>query len=249
MKLFISIVLMLSLQSLARGEALLVAVAANFLPTAKQLQQDYQEVSGLTLELSAGSTGKLYTQINYGAPYEVYLAADTVRPGLLEASGKGVKGSGFIYATGHLVLWSKDPAIVEQGCLEALLQQNFRHLALANTATAPYGFAAMETLQHLDLWEGLQSKLVNGESVGQVYQYLKSGNAQIGFIAASQARLADTSSSCWWPVPADHHAPLQQQAVIVNQTRKLAVAQKFMSYLQSDRARSLIKRAGYSVTE
>ena len=177
-----ALLLLMSLFASATDDMLLVAVASNFLGTAQQLQQDYRDFSGQSFELSAASTGKLYTQILYGAPYDVFLAADVISPSQLEAEGLAVAGSRQTYAIGRLLLWSADPSLGANDCHAALLTLNFRHLAMANSNSAPYGLAARETLQRLGLWRQVQSKLVTGENVAQAYQYIASGNAQLGFI-------------------------------------------------------------------
>ncbi|MDH5302265.1 MAG: molybdate ABC transporter substrate-binding protein [Gammaproteobacteria bacterium] len=218
-----------------------VAVAANFLSTLQQLQPLHQRQTGDSLLISSGSSAKLYAQIVNGAPFEVFLSADTHYPELLEQQGKAVRGSRFVYATGQLVLVASDrTATVDAQSLRAT---SLRRLALANPLTAPYGMAAQQVLQHLGLWQTLTPKLVRGESVAQAYQFVATGNAQLGFVALSQVQSASGVPRAYWLVPADYYSPLQQGAVLL--TNKSPAAQRFLNFLQSAPAQQLIRQAGY----
>jgi molybdate transport system substrate-binding protein len=218
-----------------------VAVATNFAATARALGEAFRAASGHEAVVSDGSTGKLYAQIAGGAPFEVFLAADAERPRRLEAEGHAVAGTRFAYALGRLVLWSPDPARVTGP--EALAGA-FRHLAIANPELAPYGAAAREVLARRGLWERLAPRLVRGEDVGQAYQFVATGNAELGFVALSQ--LAPGAGSRWL-VPADAYTPVEQHAVLLAPGRGDPAAAAFLAYLRGPDARARIERAGYGV--
>ena len=221
-----------------------VAVAANFLATLREIGAQFRLQQGHSLVISSGSTGKLYAQITHGAPYEVFLAADEQRPRRLEKEAYAVQGSRFTYARGRLALWSRDPARIDAGG-KILTTAKFKHLAMANVRTAPYGVAAKETLVHMGLWEGLAPNIVQGEDIGQVLQFVESGSADLGFVAFAQAKKRATGS--YWLVPQEYHAPLTQQAVLLRRASKHAAARAFMDFLRSATARRIIQENGYDV--
>ena len=183
----------------AAGEPILVAVASNFAQTAAQLAERFEEQTGTAVRLSSGSTGKLYAQVVNGAPYDVFLAADAARPAILERSGHAVPGSRRTYAIGRLVIYSTRA----DDCLAVLQDPDAGHIAIANPDTAPYGAAARDFLRQAGLWEAAQPRLVTGENIAQVLQFVASGNAELGFIAHSQLRAPSLpEATCSWRVPA-----------------------------------------------
>lgn len=230
----------------AQAEQVQVAVAANFVPPFKEIAAEFEKSSAHSVQISAGSSGKFYAQIKNGAPFEVFLSADDERPKLLEDEGLGVKGSRFTYAIGRLVLWGQDPALVTGA--DTLRTGTFKHLAIANPKTAPYGTAAMQAMMKLGVWESLQSKIVMGENQGQTSGFLESGNAELGFLALSQVldeRLRGKGSR--WEVPEDLHEPIKQDAVLLTKGQNSLAAKALMEFLQSQRARAVIERYGYHV--
>lgn len=222
-----------------------VAVAANFAQPLAQIAADFQRVSGHVVTSSSGSTGKFYAQISNGAPFDVLLAADDETPARLEKDGKAIPGSRFTYAVGRLVLWSATPGLVDDRG-NILRHGTFRKLALANPRLAPYGAAAVETLTRLGLQEPLRSRFVIGENIAQTWQFVGSGNAELGFVALSQVwedgRLTSGSA---WRVPDTLHSPIRQDAVLLKTNN--AAAQALMDYLRSEAARVVIRRYGYDV--
>lgn len=219
-----------------------VAVASNFAPIMEKLIPAFEKESGHTITLIAGATGQHYTQIINGAPYDFFLSADDERPGMLVKEGKAVDGSVFTYAIGQLVLWSSEAGVVDdQG---AVLKGNgFEHIAVANPRLAPYGEAAEEVLRKMNLWDSLQGKIVMGENITQTLQFVESGNAQLGFIARSQWLEVDADrKGSAWEVPADMHAAIVQQGVLLHDT---AASQELKTFLQSEYAKSVIEDAGY----
>jgi molybdate transport system substrate-binding protein len=230
--------------SAAHAETALAAVAANFAKTAQELIDRFAAETGHEIRISTGSTGNLAAQIRNGAPFAVLLAADERRPAELESEGLAVPGSRFTYAVGKLVLWGTDPRWVLLDPSTALNDPELKRLAIANPELAPYGRAAEEALTALGAWDAVQPKLVRGEDVGQVFQFVSSGNADLGFLALSQ--VLDQSGSRW-EVPQDLYTPILQQAVLLGPGKDNAAAKAFLDYLRSEPARDLIRAAGYGV--
>ena len=222
-----------------------VAVAANFATPLKTLATKFEAESGHKLRLSAGATGKLYAQIKSGAPFDILLAADDVTPARLEKEGDAVTGSRFTYATGQLVLWSAQTHVVDaQG--DVLKTGNFKHLALAAPHLAPYGAAAVQSLTQLGLLTALTPRFVQGESIGQTYSFVASGNAELGFIALSQVyENGKITHGSGWIVPAQLHHPLCQDAVLLTRALHNPAATAFLTFLKSDKTRALIRSFGY----
>lgn len=222
-----------------------VAVAANFTAPLQAIARAFEQDSGHRVISAFGATGQLYAQIQNGAPFEVFLAADEATPARLEAEGAGVPGSRFTYASGKLVLWSAQAGYVDdQG---ALLEGNrFRHLALANPKAAPYGLAATQVLDKLGLSEAVQSKLVEGQSITQAYQFIASGNAELGFVALSQVyKDGQISSGSAWLVPDELYAPIKQDALLLKQGENNPAARALLEYLRGPKAAAIIQSYGY----
>lgn len=231
----------------SHADTVQVAVAANFQLPMQQIAQDFQRHSGHTAQLSFAASGKLYAQIHHGAPYAVLLAADDTTTGKLAKAGLALADTEFTYAIGKLVLWSPDAGRVDaQG--QVLAQGQFRRLAIANPAAAPYGQAALAVLDHRHLRDRLTPRLVYGESIGQAYQFVHSGNAELGFVALSQVwangRLRTGSA---WLVPTDHYPPLHQNAILLINGAASPAARALLDYLRSAAAQSVIRQYGYAV--
>ena len=226
----------------AMADNLRVAVASNFVQAATGIARAFELNSGHTITLISGATGKHYAQITHGAPFDIFLAADRLRPERLENEGHAQPGSRFTYAIGKLALWSPKPGYVDAEA-QVLQQNTFRHLAIANPKLAPYGRAAQQVLQTRNLWNRLQPKLVRGESIGQTFQFVKSGNAELGFIAYAQVKQPGKpiEGSCWL-VPQSLYEPVEQQAILLTQS---AGAAAFMSYLRSEQALAIMRDYGY----
>lgn len=224
-----------------------VAVAANFTEPAKQIAAEFTRDTGHLAKLSFGSTGKFYTQITNGAPFEMLLAADDSTPARLEREGHAVNGSRFTYAVGTLVLWSSKATFFDAGG-EVLKSGRFNKLSIANPKTAPYGAAAVETLKKLNLLEAVQPKFVQGENISQTLQFVSTGNADLGFVALSQVfqdgRITGGSA---WIVPAEMHDPILQDAVIFKRGESNPAASALQAYLKGDKARAIIRRFGYAI--
>ena len=226
----------------ALADQLRVAVAANFTAPARELAGLFKERSGHEAVLSFGSSGQFYAQITQAAPFDVFLSADAERPEKLVKDGLALAESRFTYAIGRLVLWSRDQR-ADAG--EAALRQSFSKLAIANPAAAPYGGAALDVLRHVGLLEALRARLVQGTSIAQTFQFIESGNAELGFIALSQ--LEGRTDGGRWLVPGQLHRSLQQDAVLLTQGQSNKAATEFLNFLKSVEARALIARFGYEL--
>lgn len=227
---------------LAQAAEVQVAVAANFTEPAREISRRFERRTGHTARLSFGSSGQFLTQIANGAPFEVFLSADAERPQKAEANGLAVRGSRFTYATGRLVLWSRDPRRVDPSG-QVLARGRFEKLAIADPKVAPYGLAAMETLQKLGLYERVRPRIVQGASITQALQFTRTGAAEMGFLALSQV-VAEKGGSRWL-VPAGLHTPIDQQAVLLKTGARNPAAQAFIAFLRTPEAKSIVRKYGY----
>lgn len=225
-----------------------VAVAANFTSTLKEIAIQFERKSGYATLISSGSSGKFYAQIKHGAPFDVFLSADAARPQLLEDEGLAVPGSRFTYAVGRLTLWSPDPHMLKDDGPTVLLNGRFEHLAIANPKTAPYGTAARHVLEQLGLWNHLKDRIVQGENIGQTFQFVFSRNAQLGFVALAHVldpKIKGAGSR--WNVPESWHEPLTQQAVLLTNSQHNAAAIAFLDFLKGPTAGAIIEQFGYGL--
>lgn len=232
-------------QGSAYAEQTVVAVANNFYGPMKQLKQDFEAINQEhTIEISTGSTGQLYSQIENGAPFDLFFAADTVRP---EKLVKEAKATGqFTYAKGTLVLWSEK---VGQDLHSQLTQLDFKHLAMANPKLAPYGLAAEQSLVKMGVYNTVirRNQVVLGKGLNPTYQFIATGNAELGFVAKSQVFKDNKyKTGSFWEVPADYYDEIRQDAVTLKTGETNTAAQAFLSYLKTERADNIIKRYGYS---
>ncbi|MEZ5779998.1 MAG: molybdate ABC transporter substrate-binding protein [Paracoccaceae bacterium] len=222
------------------AETALVAVATNFLPAAEVLAADYSAASGNDIRLTSGSTGKLAAQIMAAAPYDAFLSADEETPDTLAETDHAIAGSQFVYGIGQLVLWSADATMDLSDPSEAL--RTARHVAIANPKLAPYGKAASQCIEHMNLSSEIADRIVTGENIGQTHSLVVSGAAELGFVAAS-GLIGATGSA--WPVPADCHAPIEQVAILLPHGAENTAARGFLDYLRTDPARIVIRSFGY----
>lgn len=227
----------------AQADSATVAVATNFAPTAEALAADFAGATGHEITVTAGATGKLYAQIGAGAPFDAFLSADRKTAEKLVGDGLAVADSRFTYATGQLVLWSANPDLDLNDPVAALKAAT--HVAIANPELAPYGKAAMETIDSLGLTADLKDKIVLGENIGQAQTMAASGAAELGFVAASA--LAGKEEGVAWPVPAASHAPIRQDAVLLTRGEANEAAKTFLAWLASPEARAAITATGYGV--
>jgi molybdate transport system substrate-binding protein len=228
----------------ARAAETQVAVAANFTEPAKAIAAAFKASTGNTVTLSFGSSGQFYAQMAHGASYEVFLSADAERPQQAERDGLGVTGTRFTYAIGRLVLYSKTPGLVDSAGA-VLAGGRFNKLSIADPASAPYGAAAVQTLQKLGVYGAVKPKIVMGSSITQAYQFVETGAAELGFVAYSQ--VINQSGGSRWLVPAADHAPIDQQAILLHPGQNKPAAKAFLAFLKGPAATAIIKKYGYEV--
>jgi molybdate transport system substrate-binding protein len=224
-----------------------VAVAANFTAPMQAIAADFEKDTGNQVIASFGATGQFYAQIKNGAPFEVFLSADDSTPAKLESEGVAVPGTRFTYATGALALWSAQDGYVDANG-DVLKKNAFKHLAIANPKTAPYGLAATQTLDKLGLTQAVASKIVEGQNISQAQQFVATGNAELGFVALSQIyKNGKITGGSAWIVPASLHEPIKQDAVILDKGKDNPVAKAFIEYLKGPKAAEVIKSFGYQL--
>lgn len=225
----------------ARAAQINVAVAANFTEPAKEIAALFNRKTGHEAILSFGASGPFYSQITQGAPFQVFLSADETRPKKLVEDGLAVPDTRFTYAIGKLVLWSKTPGLVKGE--ETLKAAAFAKLSICNPVAAPYGAAAVETMKSLRAYEKLQPKLVEGATITQAYQFIETGNAELGFVALSQ--LVNNDSGSRWLVPLELYTPIHQDAVLLKSGADSEAAKTFIAFLRGPDARAIIMKYGY----
>ncbi|MCH4870579.1 MULTISPECIES: molybdate ABC transporter substrate-binding protein [Pseudomonas] len=224
-----------------------VAVAANFTAPIQAIASEFEKDTGHKLIAAYGATGQFYTQIKNGAPFEVFLAADDSTPEKLEKEGDIVPGSRFTYAIGTLALWSaKDGYVDDAG--KVLEKNQFKHLSIANPKAAPYGLAATQVLAKLGLTDKVKDKIVEGQNITQAYQFVSTGNAELGFVALSQIfKDGKVSHGSAWIIPETMHDPIKQDAVILKKGENNPAAKALTEYLKGPKAEAIIKSYGYQL--
>ena len=237
----------LLLATSAQAAEVKVAVAANFAQPMKEIAAEFEKETGHKVALTQGATGKFYAQISNGAPFELFLSADDETASRLVKEGKAVSHSRFTYAIGRLMLWSPDDRLVDQGG-SVLKSDRFKFIAIANAKVAPYGRAAVQTMQKLGVLMAIEPRVVQGESITQTHQFVTSGNAQLGFVALSQVwEGGRLKSGSGWIVPDTMHEELRQDALLLNPGKDSAAAGALLAYLKSDKAKKIIDRYGYKL--
>jgi len=236
----------------AKAEEVTIAVAANFTAPMQKIAQAFEQDTGHKALLAFGATGKFYAQIKNGAPFAVLLSADDETPARLEKEGVAVAGTRFTYAVGRLALWSKNASLVDdkgQVLLSNTTAKNsFKKLAIADPKLAPYGAAAMEVIERMGVFTKVRPKLVQGDSIGQAFQFVMTENAELGFVALSQISIdGRITQGSAWVVPQDLYTPLKQDAVLLALGKDNAAALALMKYMRTDRAQTIIRSYGYSL--
>jgi len=224
-----------------------VAVAANFTAPMKQIAAEFEKDTGHKALLAFGGSGKFYAQIRNGAPFQLFLSADDEKPALLVKDGMAIAASRFTYAVGTLVLWSAQPGFVDPKG-EVLSRGGFNKIAIANPKLAPYGSAAIEVLTKSGMLTALQPKFVQGENIAQTFQFVGTGNAELGFVALSQVmKNGKIASGSAWVVPGRLHSPIRQDAVLLTTGRDNVAAKALLDYLKNGKARAIIRSYGYEI--
>ena len=233
---------------IAQAEEIQVAVATNFINPFKSVVKKFERKTGHKVIVISGSTGKLYAQITNGAPFDIFLSADSLRPKLLIKQGYAVLGTQYTYALGIITLWSSNTNIISNSVESTLLKKTFSHIAIANPVTAPYGKAALQILINLDQWDTLKPIIVQGENIGQAFQFVFSNNAELGFVALSQVldpKNIHTGKRV--DIPSDYYDPIKQDVVVLSKAGNSVGSMELWNFLKSDEARKIIKKSGYQL--
>jgi molybdate transport system substrate-binding protein len=242
-----TIFLILSSTSWVSADEFNLAVATNFHDTAKKLVNLFEQRTGHKATITADSTGKLHNQLKEkSATFDVFLSADIETPQLLEKEGLGIANTRFSYAIGKLVLWSPQEGFVDAKG-EILQQGEFQHLSIPDPQVGPYGVIAQETMKNLNVWEKLQSKLLLHESMTQTYQTIKTGKAQLGFVALSMLNPNQKIAGSFWVVPTNLYTPIEQQVILLQSGKANKAALAFLDFLKTPRARNTIESYGYGL--
>lgn len=246
----LSALLFLSFSALpAVAEKITIAVASNFTAAMADIVAQFEQGTGHVVEVSYGSSGKIYAQIINGAPFQIFLSADQAKPQALEKAGVTVPGTRFTYAIGTLTLWSTNPDLIDEKA-SVLRQGRFNKLALANPTLAPYGVAALEVLRQLKLEEVTRPKWVQGENIAQTFQFVATGNADIGFIALSQImNHGEITRGSAWIVPDELHEPIRQDAVLLRRGGNSKAARDFLEFMRGETVAGIVASYGYKVDQ
>lgn len=247
---FTVLLLFFGIVSQCFAEQITVAVASNALSALRVISSEFEKQTGHSVQISSGSTGKLYAQIVNGAPFDIFLAANEREPKKLEQLHLIVPNSRFTYALGKLVAWSPDASLFQvKEINEVLVSKTVMRIAIANPRTAPYGMAAEQALQKLGVWAQLQVKIIRGENVSQTYQFAMTKNAQVGFVAKSQIQNdAKHPEGSYWEVPEELYAPISQQAVLLLRSQHKTAANEFIEFIKSDKVKDILtKQFGYGI--
>lgn len=235
-----------ALSAAAQAETLTVAVAANFKKPAEEIGAAFKAKTGIEVKYAFGATGQFAAQIRNGAPFDILLAADDTTAPKLAKDGFALQATNFIYARGTLVLYSTTLPVKEQG--EAILRKgDFAHLSIANPKTAPYGAAAVEAMTKMGLYDKLKPKIVEGANIGQTFDFVATGNAQVGFVALSQA--IGSGKGQWWVTPQTDYAPIDQSAIVLKPGENKADVKAFLDFLRGPEARTVIEKYGYTIPQ
>lgn len=245
----IAALVLISVFSPCSAETTLIAVASNFTKPMEEIAEAFEKTTGHSAKLAFGSSGKFVSQLENGGPFEVFLSADASNPMKLEKSGLAVAGSRFTYAIGKLVLWSSQTNYVDAQ-EQILTTGGFKHLALADPKLAPYGAAAMEVLKNMGLLDKLQPLFVLGENIAQTYQFISTGNAELGFVALSQVfDNGKIVSGSGWIVPSTLHRPILQDAILLKKGAENPAAPALLKFLKSPEAQTIIRKYGYDIAK
>lgn len=247
MKRISTLILALLTIATAHADEVQVAVAANFTGPMQVISVLFERDTGHKASLAFGATGKFYAQITNGAPFEVLLSADDETPAKLVKEGFGVAGSSFTYAIGKVVLWSADPKLVDAKG-DILKKGGFKHIALANPKTAPYGAAAVQAMTKLAVLDNLKPLFVQGENIAQTHQFISTGVAELGFVAFSQViKNGQIGAGSGWVIPTNLYDPILQDAVILAKGKDKPAAIALLNYLKGEKAKAVIKSFGYEL--
>lgn len=231
------------------GEEVRVAAAADLKFAMTQLAEQFEKETGTRVNVTYGSSGNFFSQIQNGAPFDLFFSADVEHAKKLEARGFAERGTLYNYAVGQIVIWMPPSANVDVNKLEwnALLDASIQKIAIANPEHAPYGRAAVAALQKAGIYEQVKSKLVYGENISQAAQFVQSGNAQAGIIALSLAVSPVMNAGKSWEIPAEMHPPIEQAAVLLTSAKDKKAARAFLDFVKSAAGREVLLKYGFAI--
>jgi len=226
-----------------------VASAADLKFAMEELSKEFESKTGTRVEMTIGSSGNFFAQIESGAPFDLFFSADMDYPNKLKGSGFTEPGTLFEYALGQIVIWTpaNSPVDVGQNGWNPLLDARIQKIAIANPALAPYGRAAVSALQKAGIYEKVKTKLVYGENISQAVQFVQSGNAQAGIIAHSLALSPRMKDGKMWEIPTDMHPPIEQGAVVLKNSKNRAVALEFLNFVKSAAGKAILEKHGFAI--
>jgi molybdate transport system substrate-binding protein len=227
-----------------------IAAASDLNFAFKELVTEYEKATGNHVRLSLGSSGNFFSQIQHGAPFDLYFSADIAYPRKLEEAGLTVPGSLYQYAVGRIVMWTgHESGIDVTRGFEVLREPAVKKIAIANPKHAPYGRAAVAALGKAGLYEEVKNRLVYGENISQAAQFVESGAADIGIIALSPALAPPMNvAGRYWEIPSDMHPPIEQGVVMLSGGKNRGAAKAFLSFLQSAEGQAIMTRHGFAVS-
>lgn len=225
-----------------------VSAAADLQFAMPELVTEFEKKNIATLQVSYGSSENFFTQIQNGAPFDLFFSADSEYVKKLDAAGLSEPGTSGVYAIGRLVVWTRRDAAVDvrRDGWKALLDSRVEKIAIANPAHAPYGKAAEAALRSAGIYDQIKSKLVFGENISQTAQFVQSGNAQVGMLALSLAISPAMNDGHRWEVPADAYPPIEQGAAVVRSSKNLAAARAFLNFVRGEQGREILRKNGFS---
>jgi molybdate transport system substrate-binding protein len=249
LKQLVVLLAILSMGAYARAQAVKVAAAADLKFVMAGLASQFEKQSGAKLDVTYGSSGNFLTQIQNGAPFDMFFSADSEYPKKLEAAGLTEPGTSHEYAVGHIVIWTPGDSGINpaKDGWKSLLDQRVKKIAIANPEHAPYGRAAVAAMKKAGIYEQVQDKLVYGENISQAAEFVQSGNAQVGIVALSLAMSPAMKNGKRWEIPADSYPPIKQAAVILKVSKNKEAARRFLEFVSGPQGREILERFGFTV--
>jgi molybdate transport system substrate-binding protein len=235
----------------AQGQEIRVAAAADLKFAMGELAEGFEKRTGTKVDVTYGSSGNFFSQLQNGAPFDLFFSADIEYPRKLEASGLAEPGTLHAYAVGRIVIWMPPESKVDLSKLgwNALLDASVQKIAIANPEHAPYGRAAVAVLQKAGIYEQLKAKLVYGENISQAAQFVQSGSAQAGIVAMSLAVSPGMKDGKSWEIPADMHPAIEQGAILMKAAKNKAAAQAFLDFVKNAKGVALLAKYGFTMPE
>jgi molybdate transport system substrate-binding protein len=248
LKQLLALFAILSMGSYACAQTVKVAAAADLKFAMMELASQFEKQSGAKLEVTYGSSGNFLTQIQNGAPFDLFFSADSEYPKKLAAAGLTEPGTIRDYAVGHIVIWTpRDSGIdAAKAGWQSLLDQRVKKIAIANPEHAPYGRAAVAAMKKAGIYEQVKHKLVYGENISQAAEFVQSGNAQAGIVALSLATSPAMKNGNKWQIPADSYPPIKQAAVILKASKNKDTARRFLDFVSGPQGREILQRFGFT---